>query len=139
MLVLSIAIKRHKRYGLFPKYTNVRYFIISVTSPKSLADVADTATKADSDAETATSSIAAAAQKYESEHSPPKNNLAEIHVMTGEEDERNVIQVRMKNCEYVICINRPFLFYTSKFNGYTSFVETFFYLGKENLTLSLGQ
>ncbi|CAB3998462.1 ran-binding 3 isoform X5 [Paramuricea clavata] len=64
-----------------------------VTSPKSLADVADTATKPDVDAETGGSSIAAAAQKYESEHSPPKKNLAEIHVMTGEEDERNVIQV----------------------------------------------
>jgi hypothetical protein len=72
-----------------------RCCIISVTSPKSLADVADTAAKADSEPEAVTSSIAAAAEKYESEHSPPKKNLAEIHVMTGEEDERNVIQVRI--------------------------------------------
>ncbi|XP_028404679.1 ran-binding protein 3-like [Dendronephthya gigantea] len=64
-----------------------------VTSPKSLADVADTVSTTDTDTETAGSSIAAAAQKYESEHSPPKKNLAEINVMTGEEDERNVIQL----------------------------------------------
>lgn len=76
-----------------------KIFFISVTSPKSLADVADTATKPDVEAETSGSSIAAAAQKYESEHSPPKKNLAEIHVMTGEEDERNVIQVGIFSCK----------------------------------------
>ena len=43
--------------------------------------------------ETSQNSIAAAAQKYESEHSPPKQNIAEVQVMTGEEDERNVLQV----------------------------------------------
>jgi hypothetical protein len=64
--------------------------------------VADTAAKADSEPEAVTSSIAAAAEKYESEHSPPKKNLAEIHVMTGEEDERNVIQVRMAKYEHLM-------------------------------------
>ncbi len=58
--------------------------------------MADTANKAGADAEGVSSSIAAAAQKYESEHSPPKKNLAEIQVMTGEEDERNVVQVRVE-------------------------------------------
>ena len=58
--------------------------------------MADTANKAGADAEGISSSIAAAAQKYESEHSPPKKNLAEIQVMTGEEDERNVVQVRVE-------------------------------------------
>lgn len=66
---------------------------ISATSPKSLADVADSASNPEVDAETGGSSIAAAAQRYEIEHSPPKKNLAHIDVMTGEEGEKNVIQV----------------------------------------------
>lgn len=72
---------------------HTKYFIILATNPKSLADVADCSSKPEVDTETCSSSIAAAAQKYESEHSPPKKNLAKVQVMTGEEDERIVIQV----------------------------------------------
>ncbi|XP_046851285.1 ran-binding protein 3-like [Xenia sp. Carnegie-2017] len=65
-----------------------------VASPKSLSDVADSAGKdTNTNSGDACSSIALAAQKYESEHSSSKKNLAEIQVMTGEEDERSVVQV----------------------------------------------
>lgn len=67
--------------------------------PKSLAELADKGSTSSVETEISQNSIAAAAQKYESEHSPPKQNLAEVHVMTGEEDERNVVQV---NCRLFI-------------------------------------
>ena len=84
-------------YSQVARFTvnHTKYFIISATNLKSLADVADCSNKPEVDAETSSSSIAAAAQKYESEHSPPKKNLAEVRVMTGEEDERIVIQVEI--------------------------------------------
>ena len=69
-------------------------FFIPADSPKSLAELADKGNETLVDTETSQSSIAAAAEKYESEHSPHRQNLAEVHVMTGEEDEKNVLQVR---------------------------------------------
>ena len=62
-------------------------------SPQSLADLADKGNT--TSVEVSQSSIAAAAEKYESEHSPKKQKLSEVHVMTGEEEERKVIQERI--------------------------------------------
>lgn len=64
-----------------------------------MSDVADSAGKdTNTNSGDACSSIALAAQKYESEHSSSKKNLAEIQVMTGEEDERSVVQVWVILC-----------------------------------------
>lgn len=108
----------------YSKSCHTKYFIISATNPKSLADVADCSSKPEVDTETSSSSIAAAAQKYESEHSPPKKNLAEVRVMTGEEDERIVIQVEI--------LRSPYLYYMV-FHGYSSVMGTVSHINSQHL------
>ena len=77
-------------------------FLIADEDLKTLADVAhlcaDTSGPTSPSQDKHHKSLAEAALAYEEEHqSPPKSQPARVAVVTGEEEERNVLQVSDKN------------------------------------------
>lgn len=75
----------------------MRHVLLTGEEPKTLADVAhscaDTSGPSSPTNEKPHKSLAQAAMEYQEHMSPPKTQPARVTVLTGEEEERNVLQV----------------------------------------------